>query len=243
MNPQSTPPEATDEAWEKKVQEIAGRVKFPPTPDIAGAVRDRITPNFRRARMTRLAQPVTILLLVIVIVMLLVPDLRARAFDWLHVGAVRFVNEAPPTGPTPTWTLYDDDFAVTLAEAQERVAFPIPTVPDLGTPDAVFFYQLDVPMVILVWEQPDQLPISLHLIGSANRVTKYETEVIPVDFNGRRALWLPSPHLYEYMPQAHDVVLRVVYGNVLIWEANDVTYRLEGDLTLDEARDLAASLE
>ena len=39
------------------------------------------------------------------------------------------------------------------------------------------------------------------------------------------------------------VIQRYIQGSVLLWEADGVTYRLEGELTLDEARALAESLE
>jgi hypothetical protein len=258
MNRQSTRPEPPEDAWEKKVQEITGRVAYPPTPDIAGAVRDRIMPRGRRLLITRLAPPVLILLLVVLIVVLLVPDLRARAFDWLHIGAVRIIKEPPPASPTPFPDLlpgYDVtpiasilnwDNEISLAEARERVDFPILTVPSLGTPDAVFFYELEEPMIILVWERSGQTPISLHLIGSHNRVFKYKAEVeTETEVNGRRAVWLTGPHQYEIMPLEGEeaVIQRYIQGSVLLWEADGVTYRLEGELTLDEARALAESLE
>lgn len=261
MNQQATPPDTPDEVWEKKVREIAGRMQFPPTPDIAGAVRERIEARrgsiFRRP-VTRLAQPVGVIVLVIVLVVLLVPDLRARAFDWLHVGAVRISEDPPPAAATPfpnllqgydvtpIASILDWDHAITLGKAQDRVDFPIPTVPDLGPPDHVFYYHLEESIIILVWEQPDSTPISLHLIGSRSRVFKYNAQVeTETDVNGQRALWLTGPHQYEIMPQegSSAVIQRYIQGNVLIWEAGGVTYRLEGDLTLDEARDLAESLD
>ncbi len=258
MNQPSMLSDHTEDVWEKKVQEIAGRVAYPATPDIAGAVRDRIGPRSRRLLITRLAPPVLILLLVVLIVLLLVPDLRARAFDWLHIGAVRIINEPPPASPTPfpdllqgynvtpIASILDWDNEISLTEAQARVDFPIPTVPSLGAPDAVFYYELEEPMIILVWERPGQTPISLHLIGSHNRVFKYEAEVeTETEVNGRRAVWLTGPHQYEIMPlEGEDAVIqRYIQGSVLLWEAARVTYRLEGDLTLDEAHALAESLE
>lgn len=257
MNPQSTQPEAPEDVWEKQVREIAGRMEYPPTPDIAGVVRERIAPQ-RRPLIARLAQPVLIALALALMVVLLVPDLRARAFDWLHIGAVRISHEAPAASPTPfpnllqgyavtpIASILDWDNEISLAAAQERVDFPIPAVPRLGTPDAVFYYELEEPVIILVWEEPEQPPISLHLIGSRNRVFKYEAEVeTETEVNGRRALWLTGAHQYEIMPQAGEsaVIQRYIHGSVLLWEADGVTYRLEGELTLDEARALAQSLE
>ena len=55
MSQQSTRSDHTEDVWEKKVQEIAGRVTYPATPDIAGAVHDRIGPRSRHLLITRLA--------------------------------------------------------------------------------------------------------------------------------------------------------------------------------------------
>ncbi|MBN1564879.1 MAG: hypothetical protein JXA10_13615 [Anaerolineae bacterium] len=233
---------------------MSQRFEFPPTPDIAGAVRDRIEPENRgfRPLVMRVVQPVAILLLVMILIVLLVPDLRARAFDWLHIGAIRIVNESPVAthtpelefDVTPIGSILDWEYEITLADARDRVDFPIPDVPELGEPDAMFFYQLEEPMVILVWETTTQAPISLHLIGSANRAFKYSAEdEIRTEVNGHPALWLSSPHLYEIMPQTDSVIQRFVNGRVLIWEADGITYRLEGDLTLAAARQLAESIE
>ncbi len=221
-------------------------------------MRERIAPQNRRPLIARLAQPAAGLLLVTLVVILLVPDLRARAFDWLHIGAVRISDESPLPSPTPfpdvlqgydvtpIASILDWDNEISLAEAQERVDFPIPTAPSLGLPDVVFAYELEDPMIILVWVRPDQAPISLHLIGSRNRVFKYQADVeTETEVNGRRAAWLTGPHQYEIMPQAGDgaLIQRYIHGSVLLWEADGVTYRLEGDMSLDEARALAESLE
>lgn len=258
MNQHSTRPDPNEDVWEEKVRDIAGRMVFPPTPDIAGGVRDRIELQRRRRPMARLAQPVLILLLVVLMLVLLVPGLRTRAFDWLRIGAVRIISESPSATSTPSpdplqgydvtpiASILDWDNEISLAEARERVNFPIPTVPSLGVPDMVFYYELEESMIILVWEQPGQSPISLHLIGSRNRVFKYRAEVeTETEVNGRRAVWLTGPHQYEIMPRQGEeaVIQRYIHGSVLLWEVGGVTYRLEGELTLDEARMLAESLE
>lgn len=255
--PSKQPTDEHDETWDAYVKSLVARFEFPPTPDIADVVRARIAPNDarRRVMLTQLAKPIAVLLVVALVITLLVPDLRARAFGWLKIGAIWITDDAPSTTHTPVpsglefdvtpiWSILDWDYKITRAEAQARVDFPLPVVPDLGEPDAVFFYELDEPVVILVWKQLDQLPISLHLIGSENRVFKYSAEEQhPVTVNGRNGLWLVSPHLFEIMPRDGGIMQRFVNGSVLIWEFDGVTYRLEGDLTLDEALRLAESLD
>jgi hypothetical protein len=246
-----------DETWMEHVKEVAQRFEYPPTPDIAGAVRDRLASR-RRAVFTcslELAgQLAAILLLLALGIALLVPDIRARAFDWLSIGAVRFVHDTPNATHTPepgldmtpvsSWFDWADK--VSLAEARTRVDFRIPDVPRLGSPDDVFYveYEPGVAMVILVWEPDEQPPISLHLIAPENRAFKYSAQATAnTTVNGQPAVWLSSPHLYEIVPQTGNVMQRFVVGNVLIWEMDDMTYRLEGDLTLAAAQALAESVE
>jgi hypothetical protein len=49
--------------------------------------------------------------------------------------------------------------------------------------------------------------------------------------------------LLEYVERSTGVVRREIAANVLIWEAGAVTYRLEGELTLEQALEIAESLQ
>jgi hypothetical protein len=256
---QDTDPTSNEDQWAMRVQDIAGRFDYPPTPDIAGAVRARIARAHRwpTNRAIRLAQAAAVILLVIIIVTLAVPDLRARAFDLLGIGAVRFVDE-PTLTPGENATarplatlaaadpLFDPAHAVTLDEARSRVDFPIRVPSALGVPDQVFLHDQRVPLVILIWTDPadpTEPPVSLHIIGPGILAFKYNTEQrIETRVNGRPAAWLVEPHLFTLQPGDLDMVERVVNVNVLIWEEGDLTYRLEGVATRAEAVRIAESL-
>lgn len=71
------------------------------------------------------------------------------------------------------------------------------------------------------------------------------TEVAPVGVRGRPGFWISgSPHELAYLAPdgsfATDTVRRA--GDVLLWEEDGVTYRIEGAPSLDRALALAASL-
>jgi hypothetical protein len=143
----------------------------------------------------------------------------------------------------------------TLEAAQEQVNFMIrlPTYPpDLGSPDRVFLQDFGgEPLVILVWTAPDnpsRIQISLHILGRGVEGLKSAPETVEeTEVNGRRALWMQGPHMLEYKRTDNGLtqmdVRRLVEGHVLIWEDNHITYRMECDLSLEEAVQVAESFQ
>jgi hypothetical protein len=154
-----------------------------------------------------------------------------------------------PYGPPHAVTIADIAGETTLEAAQDRVTFPIllPAYPaDLGVPEQVFM-QEDGPMVILVWSDPadpQEARLSLHEIGPGSiLVGKFEPLVIQeTQVNGRYALWVEGPYLVR-LTNGSIEFRRTVEGNTLIWEEQDITYRLESNLSLEETIKIAESLE
>ena len=101
-------------------------------------------------------------------------------------------------------------------------------------------------MVILVWSDPDNPDIarlSLHEIGPGSVIIgKFEPHVIQeTQVNGNYAVWVQGPYLIQLTNDTYNW-RRLVAGNTLIWEEEDITYRLESDLTLEETIRIAESL-
>ena len=68
------------------------------------------------------------------------------------------------------------------------------------------------------------------------------TVIEETSVNGQRAIWTTGP--YPMRLQNGDIqYMRMINGHVLIWENEDVTYRLETDLSLEEAIKIAESLQ
>jgi len=138
----------------------------------------------------------------------------------------------------------------TLAKAQQAADYPLllPAYrPDLGPPDYVFVQDMDGAMTILVWldpQQPDQVLMSLHFLSSKSwAVKKIEPVLIRETIvNGQRAVWTLGPYPIKLSNGDFDYTRRIK-GHVLIWADGDVTYRLETDLSLEEAVKIAESLE
>jgi hypothetical protein len=138
----------------------------------------------------------------------------------------------------------------TLEKAREVVGFPIPLPtypPDLGQPNRVFTQDLDGWMVVLVWldpQKPEQVRMSLHIIEAGSwAIKKFEPKIVQeTTVNGHRAVWAVGP--YPLALRNKDIqVTRLIEGHVLIWAEGDLTYRLETDLPLEEAIQIAESLQ
>ncbi len=139
----------------------------------------------------------------------------------------------------------------TLVEAEQQLGYPLllPTFPaDLGLPDHVYFQNLGGPAVFLIWndpEQPEKVHLSLLIMGPGAFAGKGAPEKVEeITLNGRQALWLEGDHTLtlQVRDQDYQNIQLSVKGNVLLWESNELTYRLEGDFAEEEARKIAESL-
>ena len=159
---------------------------------------------------------------------------------------------APATaaaGPSPAQTLaVVPATPVSLAAAREMVDTPLrlPAHPDdLGAPDSVYVDRRERPgVVIFVWDRAgrtDEPRLSLYQIQQANFGSKLVEQVAETTVNGRRALWLEGPHLFQ-LANGSLQPWHFVPGPVLLWTEGQITYRLEGAPSLEEAVRIAESL-
>ena len=264
----------------------AGRAfPYPPTPDIARAVSERLQPiPSPRRGVTPAWRPALSLTIGLVLIVLLgalaIPPVRAQILEFLQIGVIRILLVEPtptptplpftptaPAGvidlaststptptpcptPTPLPSLLDLGGETDLERVQRQADFPVrlPAYPpDLGRPDRVFLQDLEGQVLVMVWldpQQPGQVWLSLHeYVGERNltgaKVGPETVDTTTVD--GQPAVWAVGPYLLELRNGDYDLV-RLIEGNVLIWEAGDVTYRLETYLSLEEAVRIAESL-
>jgi hypothetical protein len=274
MNPHRRPPhnQPSAQEWEALIRRRAGALAYPPTPDIAERVRLRLAREGRkRGALRRQLAWAAGILLALLIGLWSVPPVRAAILEFIQIGAVRiWLVEPAPTpppapltpataAPTPTArltptvlpSLFNLAGATTLAEAERRAGFPIrmPTYPtELGEPDGVFYQDMNGPVVVLVWlepEEPSQARYSLQIMRDSALVYKMQPPVVmSTTVNGNPAIWTHGPYLLAYQASSGtDWQSRyLVTGHVLIWEAEGLTYRLESDLSQDEAKRMAESL-
>jgi hypothetical protein len=265
MNPQPDP------NWETQVHSVARAFSYPPTPNLASEVQRHLSRTAGKGSRSPVLRPLWAALLVLALLLaglLASPPTRAAILEWLQIGAVRVWlveptatpvparSTAAPTpratpGPTATLlpSLLNLDGETSLAAAQAQVDFPIrlPSYPaNLGAPDKVFLQNLGDAAVILVWlDKTDgrRVRMSLHLIGPNSWVIrKSQPKVIRTsEVNGQKALWTEGPYLLS--KRYGDLSeMRLLQGHVLIWSEATITYRLESDLPLAEAVQVAESL-
>ncbi len=254
--------------FENRLRSKVTGMEYPRTPDIAGSVTARLhTATRSRFNPKALAWSLTIIL-VLCSSLMLIPSARAAILEIIQIGVVRiFPRSIEPTAEvirtaTPlvvTSTAPASDLIpilnrmagkTTLADAQNKVKFPIllPTYPsDLDQPDHVYIQDADGKMVILIWldpQRPDKVLMSLHFIPNGSwAINKMEPKVIQeTRVNGQRAIWAEGP--YPLILRNGNVEFtRLIEGHVLIWADGDITYRLETDLSLEEAIKVAESLK
>lgn len=154
-----------------------------------------------------------------------------------------------PTGSPATFPLLNLAGETTLAEAQSHLSFPIlvPSRPKgLGLPERVYLQDQGGPMLLLVWldpTNPKRVRLSLHTLTPGSwGIEKASPKVIQeTRVNGQPAVWTEGPYFLKLRNQDFELV-RMIEGNVLIWMQNDLTYRLETDLSLEQAILMAESL-
>jgi hypothetical protein len=207
------------------------------------------------------------ILLILCSSLMLIPPARAAILEFIQIGVVRIFRAEPTPMPPP-----DQEFPITatpyataeslipilerltgemtLEEAQQTVDYPLlfPSYPpDLGPPDRVFVQDTNGDMTVLVWidpQRPDEVLMSLHFLPAESwAIKKMEVTVIQeTTVKGQRALWTVGPYPLLFSNGEMDFV-RLIDGHVLIWAEGDITYRLETNLSLEEALKIAESLK
>ena len=166
-------------------------------------------------------------------------------------GAVGSLPTALPVLSERTFPSLDDlagETTLEQARSELRFSIPLPAYPaELGPPDRVFLQDFEGKAVLLVWttpEHPDHILLDLLILGPGTFAQKAEPEFITHTIvAGRPALWIQGQHYLHLKGNTYQNVSLVVEGNILIWEQDGITYRLESDLSLEEAVKIAESLE
>jgi len=223
---------------ETALRQLGGEVAFPPTPDLASAIRGHLDrPPFRQRR-------VAIALVAVVVVAIgavfAVPQARTAILDWLglrNVSVVR-VEKLPAV---PAHGNLDLGQRVTLDDAKRHAPWLL--VPD-GTPDSVWVNKsLPGGKVSLLWGTPSNVRLLLTEFTGRTYIEKVidgDTQVERVKI-GDAGAWFQGPHVVMFedrdgrFRESHARLAR----NTLVWQLGDITLRLEGGLTKDEALRIA----
>ena len=209
-------------------------IAFPDEPDLAPSVLARIERRVRRWWLVP-----ALVALAVAGALFAIPQTRAAILDLFRIGDVEVRRvDTQPRAPVRPAVLGRE---VSLATARSTVDFPLLVPRD---PLTAF---IDGPMVNLRWKRyvlsqwhGEQLPFAQKQVGP-------NSQTVGVEVRGATGLWITGArHEIIYRDPGTDRIVaksRRLVGNVLIWEAGDVTYRLEGAKTVADARAVARNLK
>ncbi len=240
---------------ELQLRELGSRIEYPPTPDLAGAIRNRLAaaPSRRAFGLRRVIVVAVAVLAVAVAAVMAVPQARTAILEWLGLRGVTI--ERVPTQPTaPVEAELGLGERVSLDEARSRAAYDVlvPQADDLGEPEVYYSSLVQSGQVGFVYPSDDggvRLLIT-EFRGSLeedfiHKSTGPETTIERVTVNGEPGFWLEGePHEFLYLDQAGQPIIETLRlaGNTLLWTQGEITLRLEGDVTKAEAVAIASAM-
>jgi hypothetical protein len=239
---------------EVDLERLARGLAYPPTPALAGRVRLQITssgatypafPGAMRLAATALAALV-VALAALVAIAAPARDAVADLFDRIDIFSAEEVSPELPTDIRGE--------SVTLDEAQERLGRRIllPTGPDDTSlrPSTVVYHDFGVgaaQAVTLSFETVGGVPFAiLETDGGIGKGLGGGASAQPVASVGEGdAYWLEGlriVHIYDSRGNLIGESQRRTDGNTLVWVQDGLALRLEGDISRDEAIDIARSV-
>jgi hypothetical protein len=246
---------------ERSLIALGSAVQYPPAPPMAPTVTARLLAE--RAAARRPAFPglalwprrrVLVLAVGAVVLLLAGTAVAAR----LAIGAIeiRVVQTPSPSTPSAVESGAALGERVTLEAARARVGFPVVLPEALGPPDEVHVAEtvFSSRVVVLVWDADASHPrvegmpwstVLMELPGSkeplASKEILAETTLQAVRVGSHDAYWISGPHqLSLFTPEGEQRF--TVTGNVLLWEQDGTTLRLETALPKAQAVALAESI-
>ena len=239
-------------ALEQELIVIGRRLDLPEPPDLVPGVFARIgTPQPAAPRRGRLVLALAVLVAAAFLATLAIPDARSALLRFLQIGGdrIELVDELPEVAPTPPELELMLGLRVSLAEARRRAAFDLleleeePDAVFLGERDTVWFLYGSPDAVRLLVAQTPQLRVDEPFI--LKKLSASGTSVEPVTVRGAKAYFLSGePHVVMLVDELGAGIPETarLARDVLVWEEDGRTVRLEGDLTQAAALELAESL-
>ncbi|MDQ3963376.1 MAG: hypothetical protein M3277_05630 [Actinomycetota bacterium] len=239
-----------------------------PELDVAGRVGARIRSVPEPAPRTwvpRLAFATAAVVALVAATLVFSPATRRAIADFLGIGGVR-IQFGTPTAHPQIGSDFDLGQLVTREAAARAVDFDLvsPDHPDLANPDEIYLDEAAPGggIVAFVYGPRASLPaaggdrVSIVFTQFASplapdvffgkKLAFEDTIIERVEVNGNEGYWLEGePHFFFYEVPGTGLAeerIRLV-GNVLLWEQEGVTLRLEvGSLPLDRALEIAQTV-
>lgn len=250
---------------ERRLAGLAPELAWPPAPDLRGSVRRRIVapPTWHRSAWALAAAALVVLLAAL----LAYPPTRTAIADWVNLHtSIKRTTTLPTPSPEPPGPLgkrlgLGDQ--TTLPAARAAVTWHVFLPAGVGAPDEVYLQNPpDGPAqgeITLVYASRAGIPVAgetgVSLLitearGTVNQIffgktVGSGTTVEPVDVNGHQAWWISGePHVFFFDDAGGNTRMETMRlaTNTLIVDEGGTIVRIEGNLTRQQALDLAASL-
>jgi len=241
------------EDLQNRLVDLGSHLDWPDT-DLTGKIRSRLVAA-PRSRL-RPGWAIASLLTAVCLLAVVTPGGRTAVADLLGVVGIDIRWSEVATPPTTHRDLaLGEPVALQAAVGDADFVMLVPAG-EIGPPDAVY---LDDGRISTVWNPTTTLPEVgdsgvglLHMqfhasldTGSLTKRLEGATRVTAVDVRGRMGFWIDGePHVLTYVGpdgQERTDTTRLA-GNVLLWEEDGVTHRIESALSLHATRTLAATL-
>ena len=250
-------------ALEAELRELAHVLVLPPVPDVRAAVRARVAgappPRLSLRRDTGRGSHRSRLLvafaalLALLAALAVTPAGQAAAAHLLRLVGIEF---APGASPSPHGSgLLPGQRGVTLEAARRQAAFAVDVPRALGRPDAVAVSD-EGRVVSLIYGAGPGRPAA-NLDGVAVRLDEFDGTLGPVfekflggagvqrvSVNGGSGAWVNGPHEVLYLGRDGQIRQQSarLSARTLIWQRGNVTLRLEGEYSLQQALRVAQSV-
>jgi hypothetical protein len=251
------------------LSDIGSSLAYPPTPDLTTAVTARVTgtaprrfgfvrevasPRIGRYRPGLVAAAVIVMGLTLTLV--ISPQAREAVADFIGIGGVRigYGEQAPSARPDAAAKL-DLGPRTTLAAAEQRVGFDVklPDMLGLGSPSVHITEPPEGGVVSLFYDdvisgRGDLLitQFEADLDGGFFKKLVFDgAELRNVTVRGQPGYWLRGAHYFYYFDEfgsQYEESVRLA-ANVLLWEEDGITYRIEGKFGPTLALEIAESLD
>jgi hypothetical protein len=230
---------------EQQLRALGRELVYPPEPDLAPRVLERIDRKPFPWRRVALALA---LLAVAIAAAFAVPQARTALLRWFHLRGVTV--ERVETLPQAVERSQGEGLGrpVSPAQAERELGFRLALPPFAGgEPRRVYVLAGALASLIL---REDGRPVLL----SEFRATRFDllkklvgsrSTVDPVQVDGSPGLWVEGPpHTLTYFDQLGQFREKTVriHGNVLLWTRGNLTLRLEGRLSKAEALRIAREI-
>ena len=239
---------------ERALFALGRELAVPDEPNLAPRVLSALgRPRPSTSRRLRLGLALAVVLVAALLAALAIPDARSALLRFFHIGAARIevVDELPTVAPEPPELDLETALGerVSLAQARRLAGFDLLELEE--RPDRVYLGPRGT--VWFLYGRPDAVRL---LVAQTPRLRLDEPFILKKLAGAGASVEttrVRDNRAYFVSGEPHELILVDEYGipvqetarlaqDVLLWEEDGRTYRLEGDLALDEALHIANSL-